>query len=428
MPQEKPFDEQVAAINAELERPYSQLGMASHLENEFRARTAPERLRAIRYWYWIAIAVNVASLALDPISHVFEYGLIARFGFVVPIYLLALPLLGRGPEWLRAVAATVPSVAFVAASGFLAQMAPPGHSDRFAMMAGVVILFVNITTPLHFRNALAMTIASVGTVIFWPLIYSNYAVADAGFMSFVGVASVLSLVIRYRTEWDARVLFLDGLRDELKSARLVALTQALGKLAETDPMTGLFNRRHLVQTLQEKWREAREHNDWLGILMIDIDKFKDFNDTAGHDEGDRCLIAIAGELDRQVSRAKQYLARYGGEEFMAVVSHLEPEPFMAEAETIRRSIEQMGLPHPGLGPGAHVTVSIGAASMIPTPHASVDDLMIAADKALYAAKSAGRNRVEAGTSISPPGTAPVRGSRPVIERSRAGRRKNEKRR
>ncbi|MFZ2101087.1 MAG: GGDEF domain-containing protein, partial [Oricola sp.] len=261
-----------------------------------------------------------------------------------------------------------------------------------------------------------------------PLIHSSFVIEDVPLMTFIGVAGVLSLVIRYRTEWDARMLFLDGLRDELKSARLVALTQALGKLAETDPMTGLFNRRHLVQTLKEKWQEAREQNDWLGILMIDIDKFKDFNDAAGHDEGDRCLIAIAGELDRQVGQAKQYLARYGGEEFMAVVSHLEPEPFMAAAETIRRSIEQMDLPHPGLGPGARVTVSVGAASMIPTPRASVDDLIVSADKALYAAKSAGRNRVEAGTSNFTPGTAPERGTRPVIERSRAGHRQTEKRR
>ncbi len=428
MPQETPFDEDVAAINAELERPYSRLGMTPHFETVFRAKTGPERMRVIRYWYWIAIAVNVASLALDPISHVFEYGLIARFGFVVPVYLLALLLLDRGPQWLRTAAATAPSVVFVAASGFLAEVVPPEHSDRYFMMAGVIILFVNIAMPLHFRNALAMTAASFATLIAWRLVFSDLAIGDFPLMTFIAVAGGLSLVIRYRAEWDARLLFLDGLRDEIKSARLVALTQALGKLAETDPMTGLFNRRHLVQTLQEKWREAREHNDWLGILMIDIDKFKDFNDTAGHDEGDRCLIAIAGELDRQVSQANQYLARYGGEEFMAVVSHLEPEPFMAEAETIRRSIEQMDLPHPALGPNGHVTVSIGAASMIPTPHATVDDLMIAADKALYAAKSAGRNRVEADSSVFSPGTAPGHGSRPVIERSRAGRRQTEKRR
>ncbi|MEX0954023.1 MAG: GGDEF domain-containing protein [Rhizobiaceae bacterium] len=428
MPQETQFDEQVATINAELERPYSQLGLTPQFENEFRAKTAPDRLRVIRGWFWVAIAVNVATLALDPIADVFLYGLIARLGFVVPVYLVALALLDRGPKWLRAAAATVPSVVFVAASGFLAEVAPAEHSDRYIMMAGVVILFVNITTPMHFRDALAMTLASIGTLIAWSLIYSSVTIEHLPLMTFTAVAGVVSLVIRYRTEWVARVMFLHGLRDDLKSARLIAMTKALGKLAETDPMTGLFNRRHLVQTLQEKWQEAREHNDWLGILMIDIDKFKDFNDTAGHDEGDRCLIAIAGELERQVSHAKQYLARYGGEEFMAVVSHLEPEPLMAEAETLRRSIEQMNLPHPGLGPGAHVTVSIGAASMIPTPHGSVDDLMIAADKALYAAKSAGRNRVEARSAIISPATAPVGGSRPVIERSRTGRPQTEKRR
>ncbi|MBZ0163151.1 MAG: GGDEF domain-containing protein [Notoacmeibacter sp.] len=420
------FDQDVAAINAELERPFTRLGLIPSLENEFRARTAPDRRRIVTYWFWLAIAVNLVALALDPVSEVFEHGLIARVGLVIPTFLLAMPLLNRGPEWLRATAVTVPWIMFVGASGFLAEHAHSLHVDRYYMVAGVVILFVNIAAPLHFRCAVFMTAASLASLIVAAVSHAGSPFLpshDVSLISFVGITSAISLVIRYRSEWDARQMFLNGLRDDLKSAQLLALNNALGRLAETDPMTGLFNRRHMVKTLKEKWRDARERNDWLGILMIDIDRFKDFNDTAGHDEGDHCLNAVADRLNDEVHKTDQYVARFGGEEFMAVIEHLEPEPLMAEAERIRRSVEAMEIPHPGLGPRGRVTISIGAAATIPTPQSTVDDLMVAADKALYAAKAAGRNRVEGSAIAGPRQRRGIEREESAAERAATGSRR-----
>ncbi len=420
MVQETSYDKEVVEIDAEFDRPHFHLWLSPRREHDYREKTASRRLQIVRYWHCVAIAVNAAGLALDRIAGVLDHGLFARFGFVIPAYLLGLFLLGRGPNWLRGAAATVPTIVFVSALGYLSQVSSLPDSDRYIMATGVLLLFTNIAIPLHIANAVFMTLGSICVLFGTAFSMSTPALNDVALFAFIAVVSAIALVIRYRTEWDARQSYLEGLRDEIKSAHLIALTQALSRLAETDPMTGLFNRRHLVKTLQEKWREARERNDWLGILMIDIDKFKDYNDNAGHDEGDRCLNAVAGQLNGEIFKAHQYVARYGGEEFMAVVSHLEPEPLLAEAERIRRAIEEMDLPHPGLGPDGHVTVSIGAAAMIPTPHATIDDLMIAADKALYAAKAAGRNRVMADT-ITLPRQADGSGSRPVIGPSGGGR-------
>ncbi len=421
MAKEASFDEEVVAIDAQMNRPHFRLHLARSFEEKFRLKTGQKRTRVIRYWHCVAIAANAAGLALDRISGVLDHGLIARFAFVVPCYVLALLLLDRGPAWLRNAAAIVPSILFATALGYLARESSPPDSDRYVMAAGVVILFTNIAVPLHFANAVFMTLASFGALLGSAFLYYDPSINDVAMLAFIVVISAIALVIRYRTEWDARQSFLDGLLDEIKSAQLTALTKALGRLAETDPMTGMFNRRHLVRTLAKKWEEARRNNNWIGILMIDIDKFKEFNDTSGHGEGDRCLNAVAGKLNGEVLKADHYIARYGGEEFVAVISQLGPEALVAEAERIRRSIEMMNLPHPALGPGGRVTVSIGVAAMIPTPHATVDDLLIAADKALYASKAAGRNRVEAHSAVGLLGNAHGQGARPAVERVDAGR-------
>ena len=163
----------------------------------------------------------------------------------------------------------------------------------------------------------------------------------------------MPLIVRFRAEKASRNAFLTELRDELKSAHLVALTKALAELADTDPLTGLRNRRSLSETLNGKWAEACARNDWFGVLMIDIDRFKLFNDTAGHEEGDRCLKQIASALLVETNRYGQYIARFGGEEFTAILSGLAQEPTLEVAESLRRTVEELAIPHPGGCQGQH---------------------------------------------------------------------------
>jgi diguanylate cyclase (GGDEF)-like protein len=157
-------------------------------------------------------------------------------------------------------------------------------------------------------------------------------------------------------------------------------------LATTDALTGLKNRRKFDAVIDTEWRRAVRRGTPLAMLLIDVDYFKGFNDAFGHQQGDQALIAIAGCIERSVRRAGECAARYGGEEFAVLLPGRSAEDTLIVAETIRCSVEQLAAP-------IVVTVSVGIASLTPTAAMSWSGLVEAADKALYAAKAAGRNQL-----------------------------------
>ncbi|MEX0954643.1 MAG: GGDEF domain-containing protein [Rhizobiaceae bacterium] len=399
-----PFDERLAAISDDRSRSRLTLRLQPEFEREYEARTASKRERAVRQWHVAAMLANIACLPLDYSADLLTLGLILRLMVVTPLYLAGLLFLGRGPQWLRSAAAIVPLVAFAVSAVLIGQTAVEPHSDRYMMATGLLILFANIAVPFTLPQATVVTLASIIAMLAIVLGKPQVSQDVFALSSFIAAITLFSLLVRFQSERSSRNAFLIGLRDEIKSARLVALTEALTQLAETDPLTGLYNRRHLAQRLREKWEEASGHGDWIGVLMIDIDHFKRFNDTAGHEEGDRCLKAVAGVLKRETASAGQYVARFGGEEFMAVLHGMEPDPAMQQAERLRRSIEEMDVAHPGLPEGSCVTVSIGASVLIPSPQSDVAELVAAADKALYEAKANGRNCVAAAAAVRLPAT------------------------
>ncbi len=181
-------------------------------------------------------------------------------------------------------------------------------------------------------------------------------------------------------------------RREVRAAN-VALRRTgrrLATLALTDTLTGVANRRKFDAALTEAWAEAEREGTTLGVLFIDVDWFKPYNDLLGHAAGDACLRRLAQALDAAVGPSATF-ARLGGEEF-AVVG-VRGEAAVRHAERLRRLVEQMELPHPG-SPLGHVTVSVGVASGTPGDTAPTASAMLAAaDRALYAAKAGGRNRV-----------------------------------
>ncbi len=162
--------------------------------------------------------------------------------------------------------------------------------------------------------------------------------------------------------------------------------RSLEELATTDALTGLKNRRKFDAVIDSEWRRAVRQGTPLALLLVDADHFKAFNDAFGHQPGDQALIAIAGCIESSVRRAGECAARYGGEEFAVLLPGLSAEEAFIVAETIRSSVEQLP-PDPIM-----LTVSIGVASLMPTAAMNWTGLVEAADKALYAAKAAGRNR------------------------------------
>jgi len=174
---------------------------------------------------------------------------------------------------------------------------------------------------------------------------------------------------------------------ELEEANL-----QLKGLSLQDELTGVANRRQLQKSLMREWSLARRHARPIAFILLDLDHFKLLNDTRGHSEGDDCLRAVARHLDRAVKRRGDLLVRYGGEEFAVLLPETDLEGALRVAEELREGLEELALPHEA-APLGRVTASLGVAATIPVPGESMENLIEAADLALYRAKTEGRNRV-----------------------------------
>lgn len=183
-------------------------------------------------------------------------------------------------------------------------------------------------------------------------------------------------------------------RTEELSRAFEQLSQAnerLERLALTDPLTGLFNRRYLEQALALEITRQRRQKRPFSLLMVDVDHFKHYNDTHGHPRGDDVLRELAQILQGSL-RASDIVARVGGEEFVVVLLDAELPLARSAADKVRQAVADHRFPHGEQQPLGKVTVSVGVASW-PKHGATADEVLAAADRALYASKSAGRDRV-----------------------------------
>ena len=175
--------------------------------------------------------------------------------------------------------------------------------------------------------------------------------------------------------------------------QLEVANQELKRLATLDGLTGLANRRRFDEYIeQEWWRLAREQEP-LSLIMCDIDFFKLYNDTYGHQAGDECLKQVATALRHSVKRPADLAARYGGEEFAVILPHTTVVGAFCLAKSIHQQIRQLRLAHTGSTVSQYVTLSLGVAGLIPCPGVTPAKLIAAADAALYEAKTTGRDRV-----------------------------------
>lgn len=180
---------------------------------------------------------------------------------------------------------------------------------------------------------------------------------------------------------------------------LVAVTQELNvanmelqRLSTTDGLTGIANRRFFDELAPREWRRCIRMKQPMSLVMIDVDHFKKYNDTYGHQAGDECLKTVAAQVGRATPRATDLAARYGGEEFVLVLGETTIDGAKWVANNIRQHVSDMNLPHTA-SPLQHITISCGAASIMPRDDLPLETLLKAADKALYMAKAQGRNTV-----------------------------------
>jgi diguanylate cyclase (GGDEF)-like protein len=168
----------------------------------------------------------------------------------------------------------------------------------------------------------------------------------------------------------------------------------LGLISEVhqDSLTGIYNRRYMEFRLDEVIKSCSRAGRWLSVLMVDIDFFKDFNDTYGNVAGDTCLRLVAEELDKDVSRDTDFIARYGGEEFIVVLPDTDSCGACAVATRLLKSIRRLNIPHEHSKVASFVTVSVGAATGRAAYTLTGKDFVERADEALYLSKHSGRDQ------------------------------------
>ncbi len=175
----------------------------------------------------------------------------------------------------------------------------------------------------------------------------------------------------------------------------------LRDLSNRDGLTGVYNRRYLDETLDSEWKRLRRIEKPLSAIMIDVDFFKKYNDTYGHQAGDQCLKAVAMVLSEGINRPADFVARYGGEEFAVILPDTDHQGALFLAEEFKAGINSQEIAHAGSEISSHVTASFGVATMVPGVKAGFNALLEQADKALYKAKKSGRNQVMSAEAVSP---------------------------
>jgi diguanylate cyclase (GGDEF)-like protein len=353
------------------------------LEKEFRRTHFDENLFHTRVNLCLGVIITVAfsameAMVLSPelnripslihmllIVPILLVGLASSFSpqrhrIYPPLGMIALTLLGLG----------VAAIQIIATLGGMPILFP-------CMM--LTIIFVYLMGGLIFYYALAANMIvmfvylALGTALQLPGREFAY---DA--MAMVA-ANLFGASVVYMHEKTSRMRFLEAC--------------ILRELVARDGLTGIQNRRMFDQHIQRVWQQAVRDQERVAVLLADIDCFKDYNDRYGHQAGDECLRAVAVSLSQCARRPLDFVARYGGEEF-AVVLYEASREYVAEVLTrIQRSIAELNIPHEASRVASRLTVSIGAAFILPSSNRTHDGLIQLADEALYSAKEQGRNRV-----------------------------------
>lgn len=209
-----------------------------------------------------------------------------------------------------------------------------------------------------------------------------FMVLGALVLSAIGLSFIIIRNIKQNHE------VLEETTQELKFANAI-----LKNISITDPLTQLYNRRYFNAMFEKEIRRAAREEKYFSFIMLDIDHFKQFNDTYGHKKGDEALQRVAERLKSLLKRPSDYAFRLGGEEFGIMLYDMDKEQAVAFAEKIRHEIETTKIPHEKNSASKFLTISLGLINLLPSQTIHPDFLMVAADEALYAAKESGRNQV-----------------------------------
>lgn len=372
-----------------------------------RAYLKAHTRRALRAWQFsggLALLVYLLFLPVDVllVPDVLPLAIWIRVGMFLPVLLALLVVPISRPQWIVRFLPTMGvdlavMVGALAASASLAAIMLVSHAPLKAFYhAGfmVILAFGNVVQRMRWRFAVSATLAVMAmqvTLILLP---------DSGdkrlllaLTMLVAASGIHTLMAAYAIESDERTSYLLQLRRKQLLAELGETQGKLETLSRVDPLTGLFNRRHFQDFLDQTWQRALHDGTETGLILLDVDHFKPYNDGYGHLSGDRCLKQVANALKENVRAPGDLLARFGGEEFVVVLPRTDASTARAVAERLRQSVEALRLPHAHGNAGLVVSISAGVTCINALASTGPADLIAASDQALYRAKRAGRNRV-----------------------------------
>jgi diguanylate cyclase (GGDEF)-like protein len=387
------------------QRKWWQVALPASMEHDYALDRMESRLRRCVVSGWLALGVFDSFLLVDWImaNDVFWFSVILRLLVLTPLYVLVLWALNRySPRiielrmyyladlisgvcgWLGALClalillkSTSPLAMYYHA-GFMVVMIYGTFVQQLQLRAGVI--FLAGILGLH------LMCAAYGHPMPLPLhlAMTEILLVTAGFCV---VASV-------GVERARRRRYLLFQRERNLSASLLDVNMKLQNLSRSDVLTGVGNRRHFHEYMQQVWDRSVRDAAPVSVLMLDVDHFKAYNDRYGHPAGDECLKQVAQAVSACLRTAGDFVARYGGEEFVAVLPNATPDIALRAAERVRQSVQDLGLTHAGSTTAPVVTISVGVATVVPgQAGSSPDKLVSCADRALYDAKQGQRNRV-----------------------------------
>ncbi len=347
--------------------------------------------RELRFMHAVGLATCLACLVLDAQAGILGLGLTLRLGLVVPAYLIALALLRRGDGLVRALATVVPIALFVGVASYLGMAAQSVFTDRYVLASAMLIAFCIVLQPLRLGATLFLAAAGFAAIATPVLAIAGIGAGNIDLFAFTLLCCTVPIAIKLRSDRLKDSNFILTLKSREAQDDLLAVNRHLETLSSVDALTAVLNRRGFEQRFAAAFEAARQTGDMLAVLLLDIDHFKRFNDTHGHQAGDRCLTEVGQLLNSEFERHDGFAGRYGGEEFIGAMVGKASREAEAFANRIRTQIAQLAiLDHEGRADS--ITVSVGV--RVGSPRTTDREKFVTdADRALYAAKDAGRNRV-----------------------------------
>lgn len=368
------------------------------LRRLYKHRSESGRKCATRSGLWIAVAAYLAYAFTDYlfIGDVVRYTVAGRVAVSAgALCMLELLLYRKAKADTVDMAAAASVLAAYLVWLLTAQMTTVREAFSYYMVFGAIFMMsVNLFFSFRFPLALVASVTNmlifIGALcLFAPMLLVHKLILGAFCISCFIFTSYVNLQLnreRYK-------VFLNALEASLQQAAAEERGRALLHLSNTDSLTGLENRRAIDQRLRDHWQRWQDQRAPFAVLLIDVDYFKHYNDCYGHQEGDRCLVAVSQLLQSVASSYGSIIGRYGGEEFIVITPMQNSERASALAEAMCAAVRALAWPHEHRRDGtAVITVSVGA-SYTRDQTKQVDKVIHEADRALYAAKATGRNTV-----------------------------------